>query len=266
MTKFKIFFGLLSIVLCLGLMSNSGGRASAGFGASGAPGEGTCGNAGCHAAGNFAPSIDISVLNANGEQIDEYFPNETYTVSVTINSGMGAPAAYGFQILALDDAANDMSVWSNPSSNAQIVNLGSKNYVEQQGPSSSNTFEVEWTASIEETDNVNFYVAGNAVNGNGSPGQDGSATGSLTIPRAVLSTKNLADEVNLKISPNPVSDRLFIELSSNFESIELIDLMGKKVLHSTDNQIDVSTILEGTYIVRVLLAEGKIATRKIVKL
>ena len=55
-------------------------------------------------------------------------------------------------------------------------------------------------------------------------------------------------------------------LSANFNSIEVINLMGKMVLQSTDNQIDVSSITAGTYIVKVNLNEGKVATSKIVKL
>ncbi len=267
MIKFKVALGLMSFLLCLALMSNSGGRAAVGGqGTTGAPGEGTCGNPGCHAAGNFDPTVNIAVLDDNGEAIMEYYPNQTYKVSVTINAGSGNPSGYGFQILALDDADNDLSVWSNPSSNAQLVSLGSKNYVEQQGPSTSNTFEVEWTASTDGLSSVNFYVSGNAINGNGSPGQDGTATASLSIPRAVLSTHNLAQEVNLSVSPNPVMDRLSIDLSTDFNDIEVIDLTGKVILQSTDSQIDVSSITAGTYIVKVNLQEGKVATTKIVKL
>ncbi len=266
MNKIKTMIGLCSVILCMGLMSNSGGRASvAGQGATGAPGEQTCGVPGCHASGNFDPVVEISVTDMDGIVVEEFFPGVNYNVAVTIAAGSGTPGAYGFQILALDNTDTDVSSWSNPSGNAQTVSLGARNYVEHNSPSASNIFEMQWTTDQEVAD-ITFYAVGNAVNLNGSPGQDGIATTSVTIPRAVLSTNNLADDINLTISPNPVIDFLRIAADVDYESIEIIDLMGKRHLESTSGDVSIGHIPAGTYIVKLDMADGQIATRKIVKL
>jgi len=269
MNRFKVATIFLLFFACLGLMSNSPGRATqTGNGASGAPGQGTCGNAGCHAAGNFDPSIDIIVLDEAGDEVDSYYPGDSYKVRVTVTAGTGMPAAYGFQMLALDMEENDISLWSNPTSNAHIVPIGDLTYIEHNAPSNSNIFEIDWTSdsNLDATNYMDFYVAGNAVNGNGSPGQDGSSSTVLRITRNMEGSVNQADEVDLVLSPNPVRNLLNVNLIGEYTSIEVIDLIGKRVISTVNKQIDLSHLAAGTYIAKVNLPDGQIASRKIIKL
>jgi len=102
--KFRIlykFFGLA--ILAFVFQSRSNGPASAaGLQVSGAPGNGTCANSGCHGGNAFDASLDIEFLNSAGDVISQYIPGEDYTVRVIINNGSGTPAAYGFQATARD--------------------------------------------------------------------------------------------------------------------------------------------------------------------
>jgi len=70
------------------------------------------------------------------------------------------------------------------------------------------------------------------------------------------------------ISPNPVSDILFIDnnSTSDVESIQVYDVMGKKVLQELNNfdQIDVSLLKTGVYLVKIETDKGVI-TKKVVK-
>ncbi|MCF8379322.1 MAG: T9SS type A sorting domain-containing protein [Bacteroidales bacterium] len=67
------------------------------------------------------------------------------------------------------------------------------------------------------------------------------------------------------IYPNPVKDILFISSSLEYQT-EIFDMMGRKLMTSTKNQIDVSMIERGTYILRFTDSQGNIIkAEKIIK-
>lgn len=82
----------------------------------------------------------------------------------------------------------------------------------------------------------------------------------------LLSTpeNNLAD---LKIFPNPATDRLFIKSSENELSISVTDINGRVVIpteKSVSSQIDVSALNTGMYFLNITSSEGNI-TKKFIK-
>ncbi len=60
---------------------------------------------------------------------------------------------------------------------------------------------------------------------------------------------NSAPEFSL--FPNPATNILNIEFADTVESIDLYDLKGRKILTSSDTQIDISNLNQGTYFVKV---------------
>jgi len=72
----------------------------------------------------------------------------------------------------------------------------------------------------------------------------------------------------IKVFPNPITNQLFVNNSNtlNIQSIKLYDVLGKKVFQELNNfeQIDVSTLKTGVYLVKIETDKGVI-TKKVVK-
>lgn len=76
------------------------------------------------------------------------------------------------------------------------------------------------------------------------------------------------DKKNAKIYPNPVEDVLHIESKNKISDVSIYDMSGKLQQHtkvnSEDADIDVSTLIKGTYLIRI--NDGKSEkTQKIIK-
>lgn len=216
---YTIFFGLLLLITSLG---NKNGRASTppGAGNTGAPGDeslpnGTpivCGS--CHTSGGINPissSVTISVLDTEGDTVTQYIPGQQYTARVTVNTLTGNPSRWGFQMIALKDTGNiDLDGFSDTNPNnykIATVNSTGRTYAEHDNASTSNIFNVKWTAPAAGTGNVTFYAAGNAVNNNGQNTGDGASFSNLKLTEgSVSSTQNPdAGRIGLRLWPNPVA-------------------------------------------------------------
>lgn len=157
---------------------------------------GTC--ADCHSGGNFSPSVSMEVLDGNNNPVTDYVPGNNYTVNISVTAGAGAPSGYGFQAVALDGANAQAGTFGTPTtSNSQISNSGSIQYIEHSGASSSGVFSYPWTAPASGTGNVVFYYMGLAVNGMGNTAGDSpTSPGTITLtesatPQACNTPSNL---------------------------------------------------------------------------
>ncbi|WP_299013462.1 LamG-like jellyroll fold domain-containing protein [uncultured Polaribacter sp.] len=83
------------------------------------------------------------------------------------------------------------------------------------------------------------------------------------------STLSVQDEDfvnNITMYPNPVSNVLNIKTNNiTIQKIEMYSILGKKVLETSENRVDVSTLSKGVYLIKIQNNKGKIAIRKIVK-
>jgi uncharacterized protein (TIGR02145 family) len=84
-----------------------------------------------------------------------------------------------------------------------------------------------------------------------------------------LGNNNINDLNIIKLYPNPAADHLFIECAGrqdlNISIYNLVGvLMGKKELNRNTNEIDVSYLLKGIYIIHVIASDWKIQ-RKFIK-
>ena len=69
------------------------------------------------------------------------------------------------------------------------------------------------------------------------------------------------NDLNINLYPNPVKERLFIEITGDYDihnvSCELIDANGRiinnKILDSSRDYIDFSTVLPGMYVLRIFI-------------
>ena len=282
--KLKFTYTLLtSFFMAFLFMSNSGGRAgSANWGNTGAPGdqlEGTeprtCMN--CHNTGGpFDISLDIEILNNDGEAVTTYIPNELYTCRVTVNSmpNPGEPAGFGFQIVGLFDSDDsDVDLFSAPDDNVQIELAGNtgRRYAEHDGVSTSNQFNVMWTGPPAGSGPVTFYSCGNGVNENGSTSGDAAACNTLNLVEDMsVATNEFADENSLSIFPNPVNNLLNIESKlpvSGDYIVKIYNQVGQlmvaenKVIQQDEIfQVDMSPYATGVY--SILLEHDEIKVTK----
>ena len=232
-----------------GILSNSGGRAAIGNqGNTGAPGDETLNNGSsrtcqnCHATGEIQVSMSLEILDMDAQPVNSYKPGELYTSKIVISHESGpVPAGYGFQIVSLFDKDNsDVNSWSisGHSTNVQINNASQtgRAYAEHKGLDPANEFLVKWQAPEAGMGDISFYAAGNGVNGNGASSGDGSAIPiKKTISESLISSSEKSENTGLdyRITPNPVSNDLFIELSSTLKSkleITLINSSGQLLL------------------------------------
>ncbi len=71
------------------------------------------------------------------------------------------------------------------------------------------------------------------------------------------------DMETISLYPNPVKDQLFVT-AQNLQSVEVYNLMGQKVMATTTPVINIGSLNQGIYFVRVK-ADGKTVTERIVK-
>ena len=81
-------------------------------------------------------------------------------------------------------------------------------------------------------------------------------------PTAGVSSQQLE---NVNMYPNPVENKLFINSKETLNKVEIFNLLGKKVLSTTNTKsIDVSSLSKSVYLVKISSDKG-ISTKKLVK-
>ena len=156
----------------------------------GAPGEGTCVQAGCHAGNDLNVSGGSLIL----ETPETYELNEVYTI--VVNLSRTGQSKWGFQMTALDAAgARAGSFDTDAAGNTQLSETNDKQYIKHtsvgnaQGTNDSHSWEFQWTAPDVDRGPITFYAAGNASNGNFNPVDDyiytDQAESTLLIPTVV---------------------------------------------------------------------------------
>lgn len=158
--------------------SSGGSRVGASFS------SGTCTSVGCHTtSGSFNPSVSIQLLSGT-TAVTTYTPGNSYTLRITLTgSGTGSSTRYGFQTVAVQDNSSSTAVnaWGTLPSGTQSATIGGRVHVEHSSPSTSNVFNIPWTAPSSANYDIKFYVAGIVANGNNANTFDNMATGSITI-------------------------------------------------------------------------------------
>ncbi len=139
----------------------------------GAPNEGTCMMAGCHAE-NALNTADGSLMLTVP---DTYIPNEVYTI--VVNLSRAGQSKWGFEMTALDaDGARAGAFTADDAANTGLTAANDKQYIHHTtagtaaGTNDTHSWEFEWTAPDADIGPITFYAAGNAANGDFTPGGD----------------------------------------------------------------------------------------------
>ncbi len=264
----KLILAVFAMFALIVLMSNSSGRGNVfGQAVTGAPGDSnlTCASVGCHASGAFSPNAELTVLDTDGNSVSTFIPGETYDITLAVQAS-GNPSAYGFQMVALSADNSATTDWSDIGGNTQVVQIGDRNYIEHDSPSTSNEFTTKWTAPVAGSGDVTFYFSANAVNGNGNPGGDGGTNSTFVLSEIVTSSNNLTAE-SISIFPQPASDFINISGSQLDYEYTLFDIKGQKIETSNfsgETTLDLSNLGSGLYFMTIR-NNDKLLTKKIIK-
>ena len=265
------------LILFVGLQARKNGPGAVeGLMVTGAPGDGTCANPGCHTAGAFNPSVSIALMEGT-ENVTKYQPGKTYTLKVTNTPGSGAPARFGFQAVALNSANQQAGDWGDPGAGKHVVTLSNRKYVEHSLPAISGVFEVPWIAPAVATGTVTFYSASNAANNNDSPTGDGMAKNTLAVEEsAISSTSNRVGEyASLQVLPNPVHENLNLKIVSRITGeykLRIINMAGIQVKNEplnlnfgiNEKTFSVADLAPGLYVLQ-LCGHGHLGATQMLK-
>ncbi len=106
----------------------------------------------------------------------------------------------------------------------------------------------------------------------GWAGQFVSATAPTTtgilkfVGNLALAVNDTAVKSSIKVYPNPAVDVVTVTAKEGIQTVTVIDLSGKKVkTFKAGEQINVSSLAKGTYILQVYLANGAVENTKLIK-
>ena len=116
-----------------------------------------------------------------------------------------------------------------------------------------------WTSYVgtrDEANNTVSYTFNEAVS---FKAVTASAAG------ATLTIEDLSPAASsIYVYPNPTANRIFIQ-SESITKAELFDLMGRKVMETNQDQIDISNMSSGSYILQVTTQNNTTESFKIIK-
>jgi hypothetical protein len=282
----RIIYSFSAIAFLALFLNNSGGpvvRQQKGY--TGAPGDeaGTCVN--CHNGGTFAPTATIQVFDAAGTTaVTKYALNTEYTIRLTITAASGTPTGFGFQMIDIRKS-NNANVKGFLPKASQAANIGidtiaasGRVYAEHNARLTSNVINVKWKSPATDLGNIVFYASGNATNAGGSSaGDNGTASVSVQLASPITSSVNeLADNINIQVSPNPTPSTVALQLDSKINKtvkVQLVDLAGRAIfsdkwnvtIGTNQRSIDLRDFSKGIYMVQIV--EGQdVVSKKVIKL
>ncbi len=205
---------LIFIITTSEILSSNG---KAGY--TGSPNESTCIT--CHSG---------SPLNSGGGSItittnipnDQYAPNITYQITVTVSQNNVSLFGFGCEALtATNNNGGTLIITDAGSTTLKTVlkNGVNRNNVVHTVLGGANTnskaFTFNWKAPSNNVGNITFYAAGNAANSNNaSSGDFIYSTSKIITPDPATGIAEETIETGLSVFPNPIKNTFSVKLSS----------------------------------------------------
>lgn len=104
--------------------------------------------------------------------------------------------------------------------------------------------------------NTDVYVSGTS-NSTGC-----SATAYVTI--LCNAGINSADNSQVSVYPNPTNANVSISSDSKVRNVSVFNVAGQRVLNTVDSTIDMSVLVDGTYVLRIEFENGNVATHTVI--
>lgn len=115
---------------------------------------------------------------------------------------------------------------------------------------------ISFQGSVDTTNNTISYTFSNPVSFK-------AVTASATGARLTVEDPHQAT-THVRVYPNPTANKIYIQAEGNIQA-ELFDLTSRKVKTTNQNQIDVSELPSGNYILNIKNQNNKINSFKIIK-
>lgn len=129
-------------------------------------GQNSCAQSGCHTTYNINSGTGSVTVNGPSD----FYPGESYTITVTVAQTSPPPVRYGFQTIALRSSNNAVAGSFSVGSGTKLINASGRTYIEHNSvTNTSGSWTFTWTAPNFDSE-VTFYVGGLAANGSGSSG------------------------------------------------------------------------------------------------
>ena len=259
--------------------------------ATGAPGEGTCANSGCHvdAAVNSGAVANIhTIKDINGNDVTSYMPGETYTISISVTDLNSSK--FGFQVtsldvadefigelLIIDVARTQLQDYSDPSSlNREYVTHTFNG--NSQVSAGMGSWQFNWVAPSVGSGDITFYYTTNATNSNAAN------TGDVLYLSDFVLTENSSpssiddgkhSDLGLEVSYNENSGSIKLAYSlieSADVMLKITDINGKQVVSKSFGHVTFgkyselvqlhSKVSAGIYVVNMFI-NNKVYSEKI---
>lgn len=213
------------------------------------------------------------VINATGDHTSWIlYDSVSYMDDDDVQSGENGEFGYG-QIVFAQDVAQYSALHFTTTS-ATVIDFpttSDANYILRQGTNTGytvNDWVISANGSSSSVPNWIFSTSLEKVSPDEFAGWEGikDVYGQLNPVAATLSSDTFTRD-NFSLYPNPADD--FIQLSTTLEvdSIEVYNLLGKKVSSIsklTNNRVDVSALSKGLYLIKITSGTSS-TTRKIIK-
>ena len=130
---------------------------------------------------------------------------------------------------------------------------------------SNQTVNYTWSnGSTAESITLTNVQANTEVSLNGKNVSTGCESTSHVTIMANLAIDGVNDEM-LQIYPNPTTAQININSTESLKNVSIFNLMGQQVINAgTANVIDLGNLNNGSYVVRIEMNNGTVATRTVV--
>ncbi len=235
-------------------------------GNTGAPGELTCQQSGCHSGGAYTGTVSITGIP------DTVVANTTYTIVLTNTSNA---VRAGFQMVCLDATNAQCGAFTAGTGVSIGLLSGTKQYARQSQVKIMSAGSTAWTftwkapATLATANSpITFYFVTLAANGDGGTSGD-NVLKSTKVVRFKLPTgnKEIQNKIAVNVFPNPTKDVLNVELpDAQNAQLTLVDINGRvlliKQLTEKSNKINIAHLSKGIYNVQIQ-ANGQSVSKKI---
>jgi len=204
--KISIIAALAATVAAICLIGQKSKAAASAFGPTpghtNAPGEGNC--TACHTSFDLnSGSGDVQITGLPAT----YTPGQQINVTVRVNQADAV--IYGFQLTAIDSTGQTAGTFTLPESGGNrmqiqpgIIGTFTRSYIEHtsegltNGQFGFNSWTFIWTAPLQPAGKIDFFVAGNAANSDGSTSGDNIYTsGASTLPASSSTPASISGKV-----------------------------------------------------------------------
>ncbi|WP_299680919.1 InlB B-repeat-containing protein [uncultured Tenacibaculum sp.] len=210
-------------------------------------------------------SVELTATPATGYQFDGWSGDATGTanpLTLTMDADKTVTAVFSrIQRTLTVNATNGTVTISNPFAVRNINNTPTTGQVDDGT-----------TLRLTATPNVGYQFDGWSGDLSGTTNpidvvMDADKTVTAMFSAVTASVVDEEFDKEVKIYPIPTSDILNIEVTTGYDikKVVLYSIVGKKVSETKERKMNLSSLVNGIYILKVTNSEGRVASRRIIK-